>query len=254
MGYRDASGLILRRRDVFEDDQEISLLTSSGCVSVRAPHARRSQKTFCGRLEPPNDVVARLYRSKEQSQWVVSSLTIDDVFADLLRDRTVRDRLWPVLSLFRDLFPAGESPGHCLPHLKKGLNYLKQGFEPVSLVTNRVLAMAAKRSGIAFETADCRRCGKSFGSAGGRGSVTVTPESGIVCDGCDSDSSTNGNDWSLSLSALKLFERLTQSTWEEVCANEIRGSDLDELEEILYRLFHYHFEISLESLKVRNAL
>lgn len=255
MGYRSTSGVLLRRRDVFEDDQEVSLLTPEGVLAARAPHARRSQKTFCGRLEPPNRVTTRLYRSKEQSDWIVSEVEVETAFADLLRDEDLRHRLWPLLSLYRDLFPEGETPGECLPHLVKGLRYLQEGFDPVGLVTNRILAMLAEKTGVAFEPQHCASCGRSLEDlAESSRSVAVSPISGLVCAECESGIGESDVTWSLPVDAALLYRDLVNRTWEEVCARRVNRRELDDLEELLYRFFHYHFEISLESLKVRKSL
>lgn len=255
MGYRSSSGVILRRRDVFEDDQEVSLLTPEGVLDARAPHARRSQKTFCGRLEPPNRVTTRLYRSKEQSGWIVSEVDVEAAFAELLRDESIRHRLWPLLSLYRDLFPEGESPGECLPHLVKGLRYLEEGFGPVGLVTNRILAMLAEKTGVAFNPQLCSVCGRSLEEyADARNSVTVSPVSGLVCGNCEAELGDSDVTWTLSANAAGLYGDLLNRTWEEVCARRMSQRQLDDLEELLYRFFHYHFEISLETLKVRKSL
>jgi DNA repair protein RecO len=255
VGYRSTSGVILRRRDVFEDDQEISLLTPEGVLDARAPHARRSQKTFCGRLEPPNRVTTRLYRSKQQSDWIVSEVDVESTFAELLRDESIRHRLWPLLSLYRDLFPEGESPGECLPHLVKGLGYLEEGFGPVGLVTNRILAMLAEKTGVGFEPERCSACGRSFDDLDeAKRSVTVSPVSGLLCNECSSQLGESDVTWSLSANAADLYRDLVNRTWEEVCARRMSQRELDDLEELLYRFFHYHFEISLETLKVRKSL
>lgn len=255
MGYRSTSGVILRRRDVFEDDQEVALLTPEGVLDARAPHARRSQKTFCGRLEPPNRVTTRLYRSKQQSGWIVSEVDVGATFAELLRDESIRHRLWPLLSLYRDLFPEGESPGECLPHLVKGLRYLEEGFGPVGLVTNRILAMLAEKTGVAFEPERCASCGRSVEDADEtRRSVTVSPVSGLICGECESGLGESDVTWSLPARAAGLYRELVNRTWEEVCARTVGRRELDDLEELLYRFFHYHFEISLETLKVRKSL
>lgn len=255
MGYRSTSGLILRRRDVFEDDQEISLLTPEGVLDARAPHARRSQKTFCGRLEPPNRVTTRLYRSKQQSDWIVSEVDVEATFAELLREGSIRHRLWPLLSLYRDLFPEGESPGECLPHLVKGLRYLEEDFGPVGLVTNRILAMLAEKTGVAFEPEQCSSCGRPLDDlTEGQGSVTVSPLSGLLCGNCESELGDSDVTWTLSATAADLYSDLVNRTWEEVYARRMSQRELDDLEELLYRFFHYHFEISLETLKVRKSL
>jgi DNA repair protein RecO len=255
MGYKNASGVILRRRDVFDDDQMISVLTSNGCVEARAPHARKSQKTFCGRLEPPNSVSVRLYRTKNQSQWIVSSIELDQVFAELLRDHDLRRHLWPLLALFRDLFPEGESPGDCLPHLRKGLNFLLEGLRPVSLVTNRILTMVSKRSGIAFELSSCAKCGRSFEVIESENDkFGFIPETGVICGDCKTAHSDQEAVWTLKGSTLLLYRRLLTKEWGEVCAEPVSEQALGALEEFLYRLFHYHFEISLETLKVRKSL
>lgn len=255
MGYRDVSGLILRRRDIYEDDQEICLLTSDGGINVRAPHARRSQKTYCGRLEPPNAVSARLYRSKRQSDWIVNTVTVEKVFAELFRNEHVRPHLWPLLSLFADLFPEGESPGECLPHLNKGLQYLKNDFKPVALVFDRILTKATLRTGIAFETDRCANCEESvIGTATADHHVELSPTIGLICQNCEDTNPEDSDRWDVSTGTVRLFRRLLSKTWDELCAERFEPEYMNELEDVLYRLFHYHFEISLDTLKVRQSL
>lgn len=254
MGYRNVSGLILRRRDVFEEDQEVSILTSQGVLDVRAPHARKSQKTYCGRLEPPNDVSARLYRSKNHSGWVVSSVDVEDIYANLLREDSIRPRLWPLLSLYRELFPEGESPDRTLPHLKKGLRYLKEGFRPVGLVTNRTLATLAQKTGVAPEADRCADCERPLEQTREEGmDHGLSPVFGLLCGGCASDRDEESV-WRMSAGATRLYKDLIDRPWSEVRAWSMGPRILDELEEVLYRLFHYHFEISLDTLRVRKSL
>ncbi|MFB6345258.1 MAG: DNA repair protein RecO [bacterium] len=258
MGYREASGLILQRRDLFENDQEIKLLTGYGGIEARAPHARKSQKTFCGRLEPPNAVSTRLYRARKNSWWTVSSVSIETVYADLMRDDQLRYRLWPLLALFRDLFPEGEQPGTCLDHLRKALEYLKEGFRPALLVTNRVLTHLAERTGVAFETDRCTSCQQPLRETAGRTSQLIsTPEAGMLCSNCVRTDSVEGglsNQWPLSVETIDLYDDLRKLQWEEVCARDYTVESLKQLEEHLYRLFRYHFEISLDTLDVRKSL
>jgi len=254
MGYKETSGLVLRRRDVFEDDQMLDLLTPEGCLTVRAPHARRSQKTFCGRLEPPNAITTRLYQSKEHSRWIVSSIELEEVFADLIRDRSLRIHLIPAMSRFVDVFPAGESPGSCLPHFKKGLQYLKQSFQPVALVTNRILTKVAERTGVAFEVSSCGECKKVFDHESASPAPALSPESGLLCSSCRENRPENATSWTLNSKSVGLYRDLLESPWEEVRNKAIGQSALSQLEEVLYRLFHYHFEISLDTLEVRKRL
>lgn len=255
MGYRKFRGLILNRRDVFEDDQEISILTESGCFQSRVPHARRSQKSYCGRLEPPNYVSGRLYRSKKQSDWIVSSIELNEAFATLFREESVRTRLWPLLSLFRDVFPEGESPGDCFPHLKKGLTFLREGFRPSALVTNRILANTAVETGVSFSPLKCSNCERQltdFDSS--ELSWEVYPTTGRLCPDCEQRQTSNDQSWSVSPETMKLFDNLITREWSRVKDRRFGNTVLRNFEEFIYRLFHYHFEISLETLKVRKTL
>lgn len=257
MGYRDASGIVLQRRDMFENDQEVVLLTEDGGVNARAPHARKSQKTFCGRLEPPNAVEARLYRSRQNSRWTISSVTIETVYAEVMRDDRLRYRLWPLLALYRDLFPEGEEPGNCLPHLRKALEYLLEGFTPALLVTNRVLTRVAERTGVAFEAGRCSGCRRTVGEFDDVDRVVVTPREGLICPSCygTHENERDGNEgWRIRSSVIRLYESLLNLTWEEVCARKHDVEAMKELEELLYKLFRYHFEISLDTLKIRKSL
>ncbi len=254
MGYRNVSGLILRRRDVFEEDQEVSILTSQGVLDVRAPHARKSQKTYCGRLEPPNDVSARLYRSKNHSGWVVSSVDVEDIYADLLREDSIRPRLWPLLSLYRELFPEGEPPDRTLPHLKKGLQYLKDGFRPVGMVTNRALTTLARKTGVAPEDDYCAKCERTVEQSVSDGlSHGISPVFGLLCGRCSSEFDEDPV-WTLSAEATDLYRELLERSWSTVRSRSVAPRTLDALEEVIYRLFHYHFEISLDTLRVRKSL
>jgi len=254
MGYRNASGLILRRRDVFEEDQEVSILTSKGVLDARAPHARKSQKTYCGRLEPPNDVSARLYRSKDHSSWVVNSVDVKTVYADLLREDSIRPRLWPLLALYRELFPEGEPPNRTLPHLKKGLRYLKEGFRPVGMVTNRALTTLARKTGVAPEANRCTGCERSVEKTLEEGlDHGFTPVSNLLCGECSSDYDRESI-WMISAESTSFYRSLLDCPWSEIGSRAVNPRILDELEEVLYRLFHYHFEISLDTLRVRKSL
>lgn len=258
MGYRDVSGVVLQRRDLFENDQEVVLLTEDGGIEARAPHARKSQKTFCGRLEPPNAVSARLYRSRDNARWIVSDMTIETVYADLMRDEDLRYRLWPLLALYRDLFPEGEQPRGCLPHLHKALQYLTEGFSPALLVTDRVLVRLAARTGVAFETDRCTDCRRPLHQVNGNsGRVLVTPCAGMICPACsreESDRSGQSKGWNVRPGVLDLYGNLMELTWGQVCARDYPVRAMQDLEELLYKLFRYHFEISLDTLKIRKSL
>ncbi len=247
MGYVETWGVLLGRRDVFEDDQEVTLLTPDrGCLEVRAPHARKSQQTYCGRLEPPNRVNVRLYRARENGRWTLTSAEIERVFADLMRREDLRPLLWPLLALFRDLFPEGHPPGRCLRRLVKALRLLGRNFRPPLLVVDRLLVTTARESGIAFSLEGCRSCGREEAR-----SWKLAPQRGLLCEPCGPSSERTH---SLSQPVRELYRSLLNRTWAEVCADSYSTRRLGRLESLLYRLFHHHFEISLEPLKIRQSL
>lgn len=252
MGYTETTGLILGRRNLFEEDQEVHLLTPDlGGVAVRAPHARRSQKTFCGRLEPPNRVNVRLYRAREGSRWTLSSVDIDEVFADLLREGSLRYRLWPLLGLYRDLYPEGKQPGDVLARLRTGLRLLEGGFRPALLVVNRLLVFTAESTGIGMPVDRCQECGQSTATAAGE-SWTLMPAQGLLCGTCAAAHTEEAE--AVNRQQLALYRDLRDRPWKEVRKQSYDRQSLLRLESILYRLFHYHFEISLDVLQVRQKL
>ena len=180
MAYVSDEGMILRRKDHFDTDQLISFLTPTrGLLLVRVPHGQKSQKTHCGRLEPPNQIQARLYQSKEDGPWTLSESEIVEVYADLIGQEDVRRQLWPLISLFADLFPEGQAPGSSYQRLRYALDLLKEGFRPALLVTVRLLIKTAAESGIAFNPEACRLCGTSEAS-----SWKISPERGLLCPDC----------------------------------------------------------------------
>lgn len=252
MGYVETEGIILGRRDLFEDDQEVHLLTPShGGLAVRAPHARRSQKTFCGRLEPPNRVDVRLYRAREGARWTLSAVSIEEVFADLLRDGSLRYRLWPLLGLYRDLYPEGDHPGEVFSRLRTGLRLLKEGFRPALMVVDRLLIFTAERTGIGLPMDRCLECGRAPAEAP-EGPWRVLFARGPICGGCASGPGENAG--KVSADQLVLYRHLRDRPWREVRRMSGKDESLRRLESLLYRLFHYHFEISLDVLEVRRKL
>lgn len=247
MGYWETEGIVLRRQDRFETDQFVQFLTSSrGVLSVRVPHGQKSQKTHCGRLEPPNLIRARLYQSREDGPWTLSESSISTVYADLMGEEQVKLELWPLLSLFNDLFPEGESPGQAYARFEKALRYLKRGFRPAVLISTRLLAMTARDVGIALDVSGCRDCGRDRSSE-----WLVHPEKGLLCDEC---APGEHNNQVIDEDTRQLFYHLFSDEWDELTARKINTRALGDLESILYRLFHYHFEISLDTLEVRRAL
>jgi len=251
MGYVETRGIILGRRNLFEDDQEVRLLTPShGGLAVRAPHARRSQKTFCGRLEPPNRVDVRLYQAREGSRWTLSSVSIDEVFAGLLRDGSLRYRLWPLLGLYRDLYPEGERPGEVLARLGTGLELLKRGFRPALLVSVRLLVFTAERTGVGLPVERCQECARPVDEEAENWQLLLAR--GALCPGCGAD--RDGEAEAVRAGQLTLYRRLRDRSWSALCEGSIRRRGLLRLESILYRLFHYHFDVSLDVLEVRQKL
>ncbi len=248
MGYRTTRGMILSRRDLFERDQEIVLLTPEfGGITARAPHARSSQKTYCGRLEPPNEVRARLYRARENSRWTVSEVSLETVLADVFEQGS-REDVWPLLSLYRDLFQEGKPARDPYARLRHGLRLLQEGFEPVKLVVARVLARAAVSQGLELPLDACVECGrKAVGEPG-----VLAFEQGFVCRECASGESPSR--FPLRPGSRRLLKSLLREPWDRVVEGTVSREDLVEVESLLYRLFHFHFDISVEALRVRREL
>jgi len=247
MAYVSEEGIILRRQDYFDTDQLISLLTPTrGVLNVRVPHGQKSQKTHCGRLEPPNQIQARLYQSKEDGPWTLSRSEITDVYADMMGKEDLRRQLWPLISLFADLFPEGQAPGPSYQRLRQALKIIREGFRPALLVSVRLLVKTAEESGIAFDPHACRLCGTSDAP-----SWTLSPELGLRCPECDGNETT---EFSVTKEIRETLVNLSEPSWSAVKRHSYSRSGLEKLEALLYRLFHYHFEISLEALEVRQVL
>lgn len=246
MGYRQVEGVVLRRQDRFETDQFIQFLTKNhGVLSVRVPHGQKSQKTHCGRLEPPNLIDARLYQSREDGPWTLSESSIATVYAELMADEEVKKELWPLLSLFDDLFPEGQTPGQSYHRFKKALRMLKDGFRPAVLIASRLLVRTAREVGITVAPTRCRQCDAETSDQ-----WVIDPERGLFCGECG-DVST---EFRIDERARRTYEWLLMDEWEELAARELAVGALGEIESVLYRLFHYHFEISLDTLNVRQSL
>ncbi|MFP4687274.1 MAG: DNA repair protein RecO [bacterium] len=247
MGYFDARGIILHRRNLFENDQEVILLTERGGLAVRAPHARGSQKTYCGRLEAPNRVHMRLYRARPDSFWTLTSVELENVYSELLHRDDLRYHLWPLLSLFRDLFPEGEKPGSCLPRLVKAFDYLQKEYFPPELVVDRLLINIARETGIAHSLQQCSSCGAESSKK-----WRLFPETGLLCHKCSPMLSER--EYPVSDSVVELYRKLFNLSWADVVSCSFNPETLVELEQLMYRFFHYHFDISLKTLKIRNLL
>lgn len=247
MAYRDATGLILQRRDVFEEDRQISFLTPEyGGLTVLAHHAQTSQKTYCGRLEPPNRIQARIYRPREDSTWSLSEVSIDSPYADLFHDDT-RRHLWPLLALHRDLIEAGTEAQAPYHRLDRGLALLREGFEPERLVVVRILARLAVTEGLELPFERCVHCGDTPSEP-----AFVALDHGVVCGQCRN--TAEGDLVRLEPGVLSFFQQVRDLPWEELLDRSVTGNVLAETESLLYRLFHYHFSISTDALNVRNQL
>ncbi len=245
MGYLNTEGIILSRRNIFEEDQEIFILTPRGGIKARAPHARGSQKTYCGRLEPPNYLDLRLYRVREHSDWIVSELNTREVFSALLRRESLRYHLWPLLSLHRDLFPEQDQPGDCFDRLIRAFRLLEDKFGRPLMVINRVLVKLAAYSGIAHSL---RRCGSC--SARSAQKWHLVPDRGLFCGDCLSAD----RGFEIPGRVIELYRIFLDETWQELKTEQMTEEYLEKLESIMYRFFHYHFDIRLEALKVRQQL
>jgi DNA repair protein RecO len=247
MGYHETEGIVLRRQDRFETDQFIQLLTEHrGVLSVRVPHGQKSQKTHCGRLEAPNHVDARLYQSREDGPWTLSESRISTVFADLMANKGVKKFLWPLIALFDDLFPEGQSPGRSYQRFKKALSLLKDGVRPALLVADRLLVKTALEMGVAIDPSRCLECGTTEADG-----WSLAPDRGLFCESCEPDVETT---YELDGDARQCYQWFLEDEWGELAARELRMGSLRDVESLMYRLFHYHFEISLETLKVRQSL
>ncbi len=245
MGYLETEGVILSRRNIFEEDQEIFVLTPRGGFQGRAPHARGSQKTYCGRLEPPNLLNLRLYRAREHSDWIISDLNIREVFSDLLHRESLRYHLWPLLSLYRDLFPEEQPPGDCYPRLVKAFGLLKEDFDRPLVIIDRLLVKLAAFSGIAHSLRRCGGCATTSADE-----WRLDPERGLFCNDCLS----GGTGIEVPGRVLGLYRDFLDNSWPELKNKEMSAEQLENLESIMYRFFHYHFDIRLEALKVRQQL
>ncbi|MFB6356534.1 MAG: DNA repair protein RecO [bacterium] len=244
MGYLETSGIILRRRDSYSDHQEIILFTpGEGGLSVRAPHARKSQKVYCGRLEPPNLIEARLYRSGEQVTWTLSEANIKTVFADLMREETLRYELWPLLSLYRELFPEQQLPDGCYHRFLKALRLYKSGFEPVELVSTRLLVRTAQSVGIA-PSPRCRKCGTDSSDH-----WCLHFARGFFCKSHEVEDESAKV---IRQPVREWYETLLEQSWDRICESTVPLDTVKQLEEIMYRLFHYQLEVSLDTLNVRR--
>lgn len=249
MGYRETRGIILGRRNFMETDQIIHLLSPElGGVKARAPNARTSQEVYCGRLEPPNLVKIRLYQPREDARWLVSELEIAEAFAELLRDGSIRYRLWPLLALYRDLFPAGEKPHGCYERLVYGLEFIRNNSVDPLLVADRLLVKTAAETGIAPDFTVCVNCGREESNM-----WRLYPARGLFCERCF-DSVEETEQHQLSGAVRSLYLILENFSWEEVLGHDFDPKSLANLESLMYRFFHYHFEISLQALNVRNKL
>lgn len=247
MGYQSKEGILLRRKSYFDTDQLVEFFTPDhGVLSVRVPYGQKSQKTHCGRLEPPNLLQARLYQSREDGPWTLSESEVVTVYADLMTEEDICQELWPLLSLYSDLYPEGQPPGDSYRRFRKGLDLLKQGFRPALLIANRLLIKSLEESGVALQLQACSRCGNERSDR-----WTVSPEIGLLCENC-SVSEAVGYD--LSFSTREALLHLSQEQWREVTSESYARTDLEKAEVLLYRLLHFHFEISLETLKVRQSL
>ncbi len=249
MGYYECEGLVLSRRDVFETDQLIHLLTPDlGGIEARAPNARKSQKVYCARLEPPNIIKTRLYKSRDNSRWTVSELEIVEPFAELLRKNSLRYYLWPLLSLYRDLFPEGEQPGSCYDRFIYGLQFLRAESVDPLLVIDRILVKTAEEIGVALDVTQCLSCSSRESRM-----WRLHPVRGLFCERCF-DSVDEKLLLQLSSSVRELFLLLEKLPWQEVIEHDFDPKTLANLESLMYRFFHYHFEISLQALNVRKNL
>lgn len=245
MGYLETEGIILSRRDIFEDDQEVFILTPAGGLKGRAPHARGSQESYCGRLEPPNLVETRLYRAKEHSDWVVSDLDIREVFSNLLQKEDLRYHLWPLLSLYRDIFPEGERPGEALNQLIEVFRMLKDEVDQPLMVIDRLLVMLTAHSGIAHSFRGCAECSSSSAE-----NWRLVPDRGLFCHKC----SRSERGFEIPAEVIKMYREFLDNSWGELSSQQVDRQLLEELESIMYRFFHYHFDIKLDALKVRQQI
>ncbi len=248
MGYREVKGVILGRQESFDTDQEIFLLTrEEGCLPVRAPHAQSSQKTYCGRLEPPNLIQTRLYRSRQNSGWTLSELEIDTPFAGWINETQSRRHLWPLLSLHRDLFPEGESPGPGYTRLIEGLKIICAGTVDTLLTVNRILVQSARQAGVEPDFSHCFNCEREKSRL-----WRLTPGRGLLCERCFDVAA--GNEVQFGDAVRAAYESFSFSPWDEVKNIKFDRKTLVNLESLMYRFLHYHLDISLEAYQVSKSL
>ncbi len=247
MGYRGIEGIILRRRDIFENDQEITLLTAGeGGLKLQAKHGRSSQKIYCGRLEPPNLVRLTYYQSREQSAKIISRLRIVEPFAELFDRSSIRRFIWPLLSLYADLFPEGKGPEDCYQRFITGLKLLGGGAPPV-LVATRILVRTAVETGISPDFQGCCNCGETAA-----GSWVLSPDRGLYCPVCRP--AVKPEEFTLPADLRRAYMVLEKVRWNRINSFILTEETLVNLESLLYRFFHYHFDISMLAFQLRNSL
>lgn len=253
MGYLETEGIILQRRDIFENDQQIQILTKGdGCIKARVPHARKSQKTFCGRIEPPNLVNARIYQAKDNGRWTLSTVSIRRKYAEILRNNTIQYQLWPILSLFMDLFPEGKAASTNYTNLKKSLTRMASD-ESALKISVQLLIYTAENAGVGFSVSECTKCSgtpKEIMQESDSDLWGLKYTGGILCPDCMN--SSRSVDLEIDSRLIKYYVNLRNRARGN--AEAFKDSFLRELESILYKSLHYHFDISLETLKVRNSL
>jgi len=248
LGYREIEGIVLGRRESFDTDQEIYLLTRrEGSMQVRAPHAQASQKTYCGRLEPPNLLQTRLYRSRRNSRWTLSQLEIVTPFASLMEHPECRRHLWPLLSLHRDIFPEGEASGPGYRRLIEGLKIMQNSSVGPLLIVDRILVQTARQAGVEPDFSRCFFCDSQRSRL-----WRLRPGRGLLCERCFDGASASDIQFGDAVRAA--YESFSSLAWEEVKNIRFNRKTLVNLESLMYRFFHYHLDISLDAYRVSKSL
>lgn len=239
------SAFVLRRWDVGESDQVLTLLTKGrGRIRAVAKGSKRSRRRFGGLLAPFLLLEVECFESPHR-EWIrIDSCTLLRSYARISEDL---DRLvlgCCLLEIVEKVVPEGQEEQAFFHLLSWGFEWL-HGHEDAAALLAVFLLKTLTRLGVQPQFALCVRCRRRLQLRGLFGFSMI--QGGAVCGNCARSVPVTHR---VSVATLSMLQAWLHRPLDTACYEKAPQSSVREAEDLLAAFLAYHTGKELRSLRV----
>lgn len=242
--FRDLA-FVLRRWDVGESDQVLTLLTKGrGRIRAVAKGSKRSQRRFGGLLSPFLLLEVDCFEAREREWMRVESCALVRSYPHISEDLERLVLGMSLVEIVEKVVPEGQEEESFFDLLSWGFEWLDGGEDP-SPVLAAFLLKTLTRIGVQPQFALCVRCRKRLQPRGLFG--FSLPQGGVVCGNCAPKTPVTHR---MPVATLSMLHSWLTRPLDVACYLEDSPASVREAEDLLTAFLAHHTGKELRSLRV----